>query len=84
MTDSERKRAQRMRDRRAAIDAIGNEMNAPLRALLNLLGGVEASEPARYSARRAWLAFGQRYGFVTVTPQGDLIENQAAKPHYEG
>ncbi len=83
MTASERKRAQRMRDRRTVIDAIGNEANAPLRALLDLLGRVEASAPARHSARRAWLAFGQRYGFVTVTPQGDLIENQAARPHHE-
>ena len=83
MTSSERKRAQRMRDRRTVIDAIGDEMNAPLRALLDLLGRVEASEPARHCARRAWLAFGQRYGFVTVTPQGDLIENQAAKPHHD-
>ena len=67
MTDCERKRAQRMRDRRAVIDAIGNEADAPLKALLDLLGRVEVSEPARLSARRAWLAFGQRYGFRTVT-----------------
>ncbi len=67
MTDRERKRAQRMRDRRAVIDAIGNEADAPLKALLDLLGRVEVSEPARLSARRAWLAFGQRYGFRTVT-----------------
>lgn len=49
MTDQERKRAQRMRDRRAVIDAIGHETDAPLRALLALLGRVEASEPARQS-----------------------------------
>jgi hypothetical protein len=67
MTDRERKRAQRMRDRRTVIDAIGNETDAPLKALLDLLGRVEVSEPARLFARRAWLAFGQRYGFMTVT-----------------
>ena len=37
------------------------------KALLDLLGRVEGSEPARLCARRAWLAFGQRYGFGTVT-----------------
>ena len=52
MTDKERKRAQRLRDRRAVIDAIGNETDAPLRALLDLLGRVEVSEPARHSALR--------------------------------
>ena len=67
MTVRERKRAQRMRDKRTAIEAIGNETDAPLKALLDLLGRVEVSEPARLSARRAWLAFGQRYGFGTVT-----------------
>ncbi|SBT09451.1 conserved hypothetical protein [Candidatus Accumulibacter aalborgensis] len=67
MTGTERKRAQRVRDKRNAIDAIGHEQDAPLRALLNILERVEVSEPARHSARRAWLAFGQRYGFVTVT-----------------
>lgn len=67
MTDSERKRAQRMRDRRAAIEAIGDEQNAPLRALLEILGRAEASEAARRSAERAWAEIGQRYGFVTLT-----------------
>ncbi|MBP9804426.1 MAG: hypothetical protein KBE22_05925 [Candidatus Accumulibacter sp.] len=51
MSASERKRAQRMRDSRAAIDAIGDEQNAPLRALLAILGRVEASDSARLSAR---------------------------------
>lgn len=67
MTDQERKRAQRRRDRRAVIDAIGNETDAPLKALLDFLERVEGFEPARHSARRAWLAFGQRHGFKTVT-----------------
>jgi hypothetical protein len=67
MTDSERKRAQRTRDRRAAIDAIGDEQNASLRALLALLARAETSEPARQSARRAWAEIGRRYGFVTIT-----------------
>ena len=47
MSTSERKRDQRMRDKRATIDAIGDEESAPLRALLANLGRVEASEPAR-------------------------------------
>jgi hypothetical protein len=38
LTAAERKRAQRTRDNRAAIDAIGDEQNAPLRALLAVLG----------------------------------------------
>lgn len=67
MTDSERKRAQRTRDKRATIDAIGDEQNAPLRALLDILGRAETSEPARQSAQRAWAEIGRRYGFVTIT-----------------
>jgi hypothetical protein len=69
MTDSERKRAQRTRDKLAVIDAIGDEQNAPLRALLAVLGRIEASEPARLSAQRAWAEIGRRYGFVSVTEQ---------------
>jgi hypothetical protein len=67
MTASERKRAQRARDKRATIDAIGDEQNAPLRALLAILGRVDASDPARFSAQRAWVEIGRRYGFVTIT-----------------
>ncbi len=69
MSASERKRAQRVRERRAAIEAIGDEENAPLRALLAVLGRVEASEPARLSAQRAWAEIGRRYSFVNVTKQ---------------
>jgi hypothetical protein len=47
MNPAERKRAQRMRDRRAAIEAIGDEENASLRALLTMLGRVETSDAAR-------------------------------------
>ncbi len=64
---AERKRDQRTRDRRAAIDAIGNEQSAPLRALLTILGRVEGSDAARHSAQRAWAEIGRRYGFVTIT-----------------
>ena len=67
MSANERKRAQRMRDSREAIDAIGDEQNAPLRALLAILARIEASEPARHSAKRAWAEIGRRYGFVNVT-----------------
>jgi hypothetical protein len=67
MTAAERKRAQRQRDSRAAIDAIGDEENAPLRALLAILERVDASEAARMCAQRAWAEIGRRYGFVNVT-----------------
>jgi hypothetical protein len=69
MTPAERKRAQRQRDSRVALDAIGDEQNAPLRALLAVLGRVEASESARLSAQRAWAEIGRRYEFVSVTEQ---------------
>jgi hypothetical protein len=69
LTAAERKRAQRTRDNRAAIDAIGDEQNAPLRALLAVLGRIEASESARLSAQRAWVEIGRRYGYVSVTKQ---------------
>lgn len=67
MTDSERKRAQRTRERRAALQAIGDEQNAPLRALLAVLGRAETSDAAKHSAERAWAEIGRRYGFVNVT-----------------
>ncbi|MCA9181330.1 MAG: hypothetical protein KDA51_07745 [Planctomycetales bacterium] len=67
MSVAERKRGQRTRDRRAAIDAIGDEQNAPLRALWAILRRAEASEPARLSAQRAWAEIGRRYCFVNVT-----------------
>ncbi len=67
MSDSERKRAQRMRDARAATDAMGDEEGAPLRALLVILGRAEVSESARLSAQRAWAEIGRRYDFVSVT-----------------
>ena len=67
MSDSERKRAQRQRDSRAATDAIGDEENAPLKALLAILGRVDASEAARMCAQRAWVEIGRRYEFVTIT-----------------
>jgi hypothetical protein len=67
MTAAERKRMQRARDKQAAVDAVGDEQSAPLRALLAILGGVEASETARMCAQRAWVEIGRRYGFVTTT-----------------
>ena len=67
MSDSERKRAQRQRDSRAITDGIGDEQNAPLRALLAILGRVDASDAARLCAQRAWAEIGRRYGFVNVT-----------------
>jgi hypothetical protein len=69
MTAAERKRAQRQRDSRAATDAIGDEENAPLKALLAILARVEASDAARLCAQRAWAEIGRRLGFVSVTEQ---------------
>jgi hypothetical protein len=77
MSAAERKRAQRMRDNRATIDAIGDEPNAPLRALLVVLGRVEASKPARLSAQRAWAEIGRRYDFVSVTEQRSTEKTQS-------
>lgn len=67
MSDSERKRAQRTRDSPAAIEAIGDEQNASLRALMALLRRAETSGPGRRSAGRAWAEIGRRHGFVTIT-----------------
>ena len=53
MTAAERKRAQRQRDSRAITDGIGDEENAPLKALLAILGRVDASAAARLCAQRA-------------------------------
>lgn len=69
MTPGERKRAQRQRDSRAIIDGIGDEQNAPLKALLAILGRVDASAAARLCAERAWSEIGRRYSFVSVTEQ---------------
>jgi hypothetical protein len=74
MTAAERKRAQRMRDSRAITDGIGDEQNAPLRALLAILGRVDASAAARLCAQRAWSEIGRRYGFVSVTEQARAEE----------
>ncbi|KFB70700.1 MAG: hypothetical protein AW09_004196 [Candidatus Accumulibacter phosphatis] len=64
---AERKRAQRARDKQAITDGIGDEQNAPLRALLAILARVETSAASRLCAQRAWSEIGQRYGFVNVT-----------------
>jgi hypothetical protein len=69
MTAAERKHAQRQRDSGAVTAAIGHEQNAPLKALLAILGRVDASEAARMCAERAWAEIGRRYDFVSVTEQ---------------
>jgi hypothetical protein len=69
MTAAERKHAQRQRDGCAVTAAIGHEQNAPLRALLAILGRVDASAAARLCAERAWAEIGRRYNFVSVTEQ---------------
>jgi len=67
MSAAARKRAQRIRDNQAAKDAIGDAEGAPLRALVTIVGRVEASERDRLCAQRAWAEIGRRYGFVTIT-----------------
>ena len=74
MSDSERKRAQRQRDKLAITHAIGDEQDAPLKALLAILGRVDASEAARLCAQRAWEEIGRRYGFVSVTEKPSTEE----------
>jgi hypothetical protein len=74
MSDSERKRAQRQRDKQAITDGIGDEQNAPLKALLAILGRADASEATRLCAQRAWSEIGRRYGFVSVTEQARVEE----------
>jgi hypothetical protein len=69
MSAAERKRAQRMRDSRAAIDAIGDEQNAPLRALLAFWGVSKRRSQPDFPLQRAWSEIGRRYGFVSVTEQ---------------
>jgi hypothetical protein len=74
MTPAERKQAQRQRDSRAITDGIGDEQNAPLKALLAILGRVDASNAARLCAQRAWAEIGRRYDFVSVTEQRSTEE----------
>ena len=50
MTSAERKYAQRQRDKQAITDGIGDEQNAPLKALLAILGRADASEATLDSA----------------------------------
>ncbi len=64
MTAAERKRAQYQRDRRATIEAIGAEEDAPDHALLVLMRGAGKSEHHDHAAKRAWKAFGRRYGWI--------------------
>lgn len=64
MTAAERKRAQYQRDKRATIEAVGAEEDAPDRALLVLMRGAGKSEHQANAARRAWETFGWRYGWM--------------------
>jgi hypothetical protein len=68
MTDSERKRAQRTRDRRAAIDAIGDEQNAHRYGhFWRFSRALKRRNLPGILLRRAWAEIGRRYGFVTIT-----------------
>jgi hypothetical protein len=66
----ERKAAQRARDVRAVIEAIGREADADARALVEILrcglvGKAAAQEPwQQRSAWRAWRELGQRNGWI--------------------
>ncbi|WCE95289.1 hypothetical protein [Acidithiobacillus ferriphilus] len=64
LSPAERKRRQYQKDRRAIIDAIGNEDTAPDKALLALMKDVAKSEHAANSAQRAWREFGKRHGWL--------------------
>jgi hypothetical protein len=64
MTAAQRKKAQYQRDKRATIAAIGAEDDAPDRALLALMREVGKGAHHENSARRAWAAFGRRYGWI--------------------
>ena len=64
MTATERKKAQYQRDWRPTIEAIGAEEDAPDRALLALMRGTGKSEHHDHAAKRAWEAFGRRYGLI--------------------
>lgn len=71
MTAAERKARQRQRERRAVIDAIGCESDAPTKALLALLAPLGAGREPDRTAYRAWLEIGQRMGWVS---DGHVIE----------
>lgn len=63
-TTAQRKAAQRARDRRAVIDAIGAESGAGLRTLCELLRSeLLRPEPGR-SAWRAWCELGRRMQWI--------------------
>ena len=65
MTATERKRRQYQRDKRAAIDAIGNEKDASDKALLDIMKDAGSTrEGTDASARPAWEAFGGRRGWM--------------------
>ena len=64
MTAAQRKKAQYQRDKRATIEAIGAEADAPDRALLALMRGTGKSEHHDHPAKRAWEAFGRRYELI--------------------
>ena len=65
MSAAERKQAQYQRDKRATIEAIGAEEDAPDRALLALMRGAGQSAHQDHAAQRAWAAFGRRHGWIT-------------------
>lgn len=64
MSAAERKQAQYQRDKRATIEAIGAEADAPDRALLALMRGTGKSEHHDHAVKLAWEAFGRRYGLI--------------------
>ena len=63
MTPAQRKARQRRAEKRAQMEAIGQEGNAPMKALLALLAQVEKNETAEHCAKRAWQEIGDRYGW---------------------
>jgi len=79
----ERKAAQRARDKRAVIEAIGCEADAEMRTLIELLRvelvQSESTASASRSAWRAWNEIGQRMSWIddksrVVEPSGPTLD----------
>jgi len=79
----ERKAAQRARDKRALIEAIGCEADAELRTLVELLRTElvqsESNASGSRGAWRAWREIGQRMGWIddkdrVVEPSGPTLD----------
>jgi hypothetical protein len=75
LTPAERKARQRQRERRAVIEAIGSEEQAPTKALLALLAPLGAGREPDRAAYRAWLEIGRRTGWLRDGHIADPMED---------